>query len=55
MTYNGELKYTYQLIVEYFNLPIVMKGNSFHQQFAKRTSSVAVTSDLFVVWYPGSL
>ena len=30
-----------------------MKDNSFHQQLAKKTSSTAVTSDLFVVWYLG--
>ena len=35
------------------NLQILRTNNSFHQQFAKQTSSAAVTSDLFVVWYPG--
>ena len=30
-----------------------MRGNSFHQQLAKKTSSTVVTSDLFVVWYLG--
>ena len=35
------------------NLQILRTSNSFHQQFAKQTSSAAVTSDLFVVWYPG--
>ena len=30
-----------------------MTGNSFHRQLAKKTSSTAVTSDLFVVWYLG--
>ena len=35
------------------NSQILMTSNSFHQRFAKQTSSVAVTSDLFVVWYPG--
>ena len=36
-----------------FNLQILMTGNSFHQQFAKQTSLVALTSDLFEAWYPG--
>ena len=35
------------------NLQILWTSNSFHQQFAKKTSSAAATSDLFVVWYPG--
>ena len=35
------------------NLQTLRTSNSFHQQFAKQTSSAAVTSDLFVVWYPG--
>ena len=35
------------------NLQILRTSNSFHLQFAKQTSSAAVTSDLFVVWYPG--
>ena len=35
------------------NSQILMTSNSFHQRFAKQTSSIAVTSDLFVVWYPG--
>ena len=35
------------------NLQILRTNNSFHQQFAKQTSSAAVTSDLFVVWHPG--
>ena len=35
------------------NSQIVMRGNSCHQQFAKQTSSVAVTSDWSVVLYPG--
>ena len=30
-----------------------MRGNSFHQQLAKKTSSTVVKSDLFVVWYLG--
>ena len=34
-------------------LQTLRTSNSFHQQFAKQTSSAAVTSDLFVVWYPG--
>ena len=35
------------------NSQIVMRGNSSLQRFAKQTSSAAVTSDWFVVWYPG--
>ena len=35
------------------NLQILRTSNSFHQQFAKQTSSAAVKSDLFAVWYPG--
>ena len=46
----GLFEYT---IVKYFSLQISMKDNSFHQQLAKKTSSTAVTSDLFVVWYLG--
>ena len=30
-----------------------MTSNSFHQQFARQTSSVALTSDLIEAWYPG--
>ena len=30
-----------------------MRGNSFHQQLAKKTSSTDVTSDLSVAWYLG--
>ena len=30
-----------------------MTNKTFHQRFAKQTSSAAVRSDLFVVWYPG--
>ena len=30
-----------------------MTNRTFHQRFAKQTSSAAVRSDLFVVWYPG--
>ena len=30
-----------------------MTSNSFHQRFAKQTSSAVQTSDLSVVWYPG--
>ena len=30
-----------------------MRGNSFHQQLAKKISSTDVTSDLCVVWYLG--
>ena len=37
----------------YFDLQILMTSNSFHQQFAKQTSSTVVTSDLFEAWYPG--
>ena len=40
-------------IVKYFSLQLSMRGNSFHQQLAKRTSSTVVTSDWFVVWYLG--
>ena len=40
-------------VVFLINLQILRTSNSFHQQFAKQTSSAAVTSDLFVVWYPG--
>ena len=36
-----------------FDLQILMTSNSFHQQFAKQTSSVALRSDLFEAWYPG--
>ena len=36
-------------IVKYLSLQISMRGNSFHQQLAKKTSSTVVTSDLFVV------
>ena len=32
---------------------ISRRGNSFHQRFAKQTSSAAVTSDWSVVLYPG--
>ena len=44
------LKYT---IIKYLSLQISMRGNSFHQQLAKKTSSTVVTWDLFVVWYLG--
>ena len=39
--------------VKYFSLQISMRGNSFHQQLAKKISSTDVTSDLSVVWYLG--
>ena len=44
-----KLRLLYLLI----NLQILRTGNSCHQRFARQTSSAAVTSDLFVVWYPG--
>ena len=40
-------------IIKYLSWQISMRGNSFHQQLAKKTSSTVVTSDLFVVWYLG--
>ena len=48
----------YKKVLEFFyfvfliNLQILRTSSSFHQQFAKQTSSAAMTSDLFVVWYP---
>ena len=42
-----------RLLTCQFNIQILKKGNSCHQRFAKQTSSAVVTSDLFVVWYPG--
>ena len=35
------------------NLQISRTGNTCHQRFARKTLSTVVTSDSFVVWYPG--